>query len=128
MFPPAASARSSCPTSLSTLGVVTLILARPVASDTGSEQLAGAPLGYPLAGSGLVKKEVSLEGREQNALCTSKGAVLVYSGSYRRHKQAASTTGFIVPRFSRPRSRRGRPGSREALPGLWGAPSHCVFL
>ena len=73
MFPPAASARSSCPTSLSTLGVVTLILARPGVSDTGSEQLAGAPLGYPLAGSGLVKK-VSLEGREQNALCTSKQA------------------------------------------------------
>lgn len=75
MFPPAASARSSCPTSLSTLGVVTLTLARPGVSDTGSEQLAGAPLGYPLplAGSGLVKK-VSLEGREQNALCTSKQA------------------------------------------------------
>lgn len=73
MFPPAASAGSSCPTSLSTLGVVTLTLARPGVSDTGSEQLAGAPLGYPLAGSGLVKK-VSLEGREQNALCTSKQA------------------------------------------------------
>ena len=53
--------------------VVTLILARPGVSDTGSEQLAGAPRGYPLAGSGLVKK-VSLEGREQNALCTSKQA------------------------------------------------------
>ena len=45
-------------------------------SDTESEQLVGAPLGYPLplAGSGLVKKEVSLEGREQNALCASKQA------------------------------------------------------
>lgn len=40
-------------------------------SDTESEQLEWALVGYllPLTDSGLVEKEVSLEGREQNALC-----------------------------------------------------------
>ena len=43
-------------------------------SDPESEQLERALVGYPLplADSGLVKKKVSLEGREQNALCTSE--------------------------------------------------------